>query len=79
MQGVALTVLFVPNSLGSGNRPFQVLDLYRRSPESGHVWYISRKLKKTICWMVAGGVCVGARNTDCERGLPKPQTLNPKP
>jgi len=30
------------------NRLFQGRDLYRRSPESGDVWYKSRRLKGTI-------------------------------
>ena len=29
--------------------PFQDLDLYWRSPESGDLWYTPRQLKKTIC------------------------------
>ena len=31
------------------NRPFQVLDLYRRRTKSRGVWYKSRQFKKTIC------------------------------
>ena len=41
--------LKVPPALIAGsNRLFQVLDLYWHSPESGELWYKSRRLKKTI-------------------------------
>jgi len=33
---------------------FSSLDLYRHSPESGDLWYTSRRLKKTICFPSQG-------------------------
>ena len=36
------------------NRLFEVLDVYWRSPESGGLWYKSRRLKKTICSLSEG-------------------------
>ena len=40
-----ITELLPHGGVGS-NRPFQILDLYWRSPESGDVWYTSRKLER---------------------------------
>ena len=36
------------------NRPFEDLDLYWRSPESGDLWYTSRQLKRTV-WSRSDG------------------------
>ena len=53
---------WVPPALtAASNRPFQVLDLYRRSPESGEVCYQARQLEKTICPSRAGGWAAGTR------------------
>ena len=39
-----------PPALNVGsNCLFGVLDLYWRAPESGDLWYKSKKLKKTLC------------------------------
>ena len=40
----------VPSALRTGsNRPFQVLDLLWRPPESGGLWYKSRQWERVIC------------------------------
>jgi len=38
-----------PRPTARSNRLSQALDLYWRSPESGGLWYKSRRLEKTIC------------------------------
>ena len=35
-------------ALKGSNRPFQVLDVYWRSPESGVLWFKSRQFKKHV-------------------------------
>ena len=40
--GLPLALFFPPPATGS-NRPFQLLDLYWRLPESDDVWFTSRQ------------------------------------